>query len=65
MKCLIIEDEKIAAQRLKELLLEYDSETEIVEVIQSVRKSVEFFNKRNSKHRSDIYGYTVIRWIKL
>ncbi|HBH49775.1 MAG TPA: DNA-binding response regulator [Bacteroidales bacterium] len=45
MKCLIIEDEKIAAQRLKELLLEYDSETEIVEVIQSVRKSVEFFNK--------------------
>ncbi len=44
MTCLIIEDEKIAAERLKNLILKYDEQIEILDVIQSVQNSVEWFN---------------------
>lgn len=44
MTCLIIEDEKIAAERLKNLILKYDERIEILDIIQSVINSVEWFN---------------------
>lgn len=43
MKCLIIEDEKIAAERLGKLINEHDAGIEILEVVQSITKSVEWF----------------------
>jgi DNA-binding LytR/AlgR family response regulator len=42
MKCLIVEDEKVAAERLGKLISQIDSSIEIVSVIQSVKKSVEW-----------------------
>lgn len=44
MNCLIVEDEKIAAERLGKLIKEYDAEIEIMAVTQSITKSVEWFN---------------------
>ncbi len=44
MNCLIIEDEKVAASRLAELLLQYDKSIRIIDTLQSVRKAVAFFN---------------------
>jgi len=43
MNCLIIEDEKVAAERLSGLIKNYDHAIEIVGVIQSVKKAVEWF----------------------
>ncbi len=48
MNCIIIEDEKIAASRLKELIKRYDEEIEILGVIQTVQESVAWFEKRIS-----------------
>jgi DNA-binding LytR/AlgR family response regulator len=42
MNCLIIEDEKVAAERLGKLISQIDSSIEILSVIQSVKKSVEW-----------------------
>lgn len=44
MNCLIVEDEKIAAERLSKLIKEYDAEIEILAITQSIIKSVEWFN---------------------
>jgi len=44
MITLIIEDEKLAAERLIELISKYDSSIEVVKVLDSVEKSVEWFN---------------------
>lgn len=44
MKCLIVEDEKVAAERLVKLVLEYDPKIDILAVTQSIKKSVEWFN---------------------
>jgi DNA-binding LytR/AlgR family response regulator len=44
MKCLIVEDEKVAAERLKKLILDYDPGIVILDVTQSITKSVEWFN---------------------
>jgi two-component system response regulator LytT len=43
MTCLIIEDEKVAAERLKNLILKYDDRIEILSVIQSVKNAVGWF----------------------
>lgn len=43
MKCLIVEDEKVAAERLRNLILEYDQGIEIMAVTQSIRKSLDWF----------------------
>ncbi|MBN1119185.1 MAG: response regulator transcription factor [Bacteroidales bacterium] len=43
MKCLIIEDEKVAAERLQKLVVQSSNEAEIVEVIQSVKNAVDWF----------------------
>jgi two-component system, LytTR family, response regulator LytT len=43
MNCLIIEDEKIAAKRLTEVIEKCDSSFNIVDIVQSVKKSVEWF----------------------
>jgi two-component system response regulator LytT len=44
MTCLIIEDEKVAAERLKNLILKYDDRIEILSVIQSVKNAVGWFD---------------------
>ncbi|MBN2348381.1 MAG: response regulator transcription factor [Bacteroidales bacterium] len=44
MKCLVIEDEKVAAERLCNLISTYDPSIDILEIIQSVEKSVSWFN---------------------
>jgi len=41
MITLIIEDEKLAAERLIELIGKYDSRIEVIKVLDSVEKSVE------------------------
>jgi DNA-binding LytR/AlgR family response regulator len=44
MNCLIIEDEKVAAKRLLELIKSYDQTITITGIIQSVTKAVEWLN---------------------
>ncbi len=44
MKCLIVEDEKVAAERLRKMIEQYDPDIEILGVTQSISKSVEWFN---------------------
>ena len=44
MKCLIIEDEKIAAERLSGLIKKCDSSIDITEVVQSVKNAVQWLN---------------------
>lgn len=44
MNSIIIEDEKVAAERLKELVLKYDPGIEIETVLQSVKSSVKWIN---------------------
>jgi DNA-binding LytR/AlgR family response regulator len=44
MNCLIIEDEKVAAERLSGLIKNYDQSIEIIEIIQSVKNAVKWLN---------------------
>jgi len=44
MNCLIIEDEKVAAERLIGLIKNYDPSIEISEKIQSIKKAVDWLN---------------------
>jgi len=44
MNCLIIEDEKVAAERLLGLIKNYDQSIEILKIIQSVKNSVKWLN---------------------
>lgn len=44
MNCLIIEDEKVAAERLSGLIKTYDQSIEIVEVIQTVKNAIKWLN---------------------
>jgi len=44
VNCLIIEDEKVAAERLSGLIKNYDQSIEIIEIIQSVRNAVIWLN---------------------
>ena len=44
MNCLVIEDEKVAAQRLSGLIKNYDQSIEILEIIQSVKNAVKWLN---------------------
>jgi len=48
MKCLVIEDEKVAALRLLELIKTYDPKIEVLEIIQSVKKAVEWLNNNQA-----------------
>ncbi|WP_303318528.1 LytTR family DNA-binding domain-containing protein [Flavivirga abyssicola] len=45
MNCLIIEDEKVAAERLSGLIRKYDSSIEILNTIQSVKNTVKWLNE--------------------
>lgn len=47
MKILIIEDELHTANRLKQLILEYDKENEIVATLSSIESAVKWFKKNN------------------
>ena len=47
MKAVIVEDERIAAQNLKRLLAEVDSDVTVAAVLQSVEETVEFFSQSN------------------
>jgi DNA-binding LytR/AlgR family response regulator len=44
MNCLIIEDEKVAAERLSGLIKNHDQGIEILEIIQSVKNAVKWLN---------------------
>ncbi len=44
MDCLIIEDEKIAAERLQEMIVQIDPEIQVLSVIQTVKQSVQWLN---------------------
>lgn len=44
MNCLIIEDEKVAAERLSGLIKNYDQSMEILKIIQSVKNAVKWLN---------------------
>ncbi len=48
MNTIVIEDEKLAAQKLIELIHKYDVNIKVIETLDSVEKSVEWF--RNSDH---------------
>lgn len=48
MKCLIIEDEKVAAERRMGLIKNYDPGIEIIVTIQSVKKTVEWLNSHQA-----------------
>jgi two-component system LytT family response regulator len=47
MTTLIIEDEKLAAEKLIELIYKYDSSIEVKAILDSVEKSVDWFRKNN------------------
>jgi DNA-binding LytR/AlgR family response regulator len=47
MKVIIIEDEALAAQRLKKMILDYDSGIEIVAELESVEESINWFNNND------------------
>jgi len=44
MNCLIIEDEKVAAERLSGLIIKYDPTIEITGIVQSVKNAVQWLN---------------------
>jgi len=44
MNCLIVEDEKVAAERLVGLIKKYDPSIDITEIIQSVKNAVQWLN---------------------
>lgn len=48
MNCLIVEDEKVAAQKLVGLIKKYDSSIDIVEIIQSVKNAVQWLNNNKA-----------------
>ena len=48
MKALIVEDEKLAAERLVELIRECDSSVEITEVLSSIRDTVSWLEKNTA-----------------
>lgn len=48
MKALIIEDEELAARRLKSLIAECDPTIEVVEILESIEGSVEWFKQNPS-----------------
>ncbi|MGD2035285.1 MAG: LytTR family DNA-binding domain-containing protein [Bacteroidales bacterium] len=47
MNCLIVEDEKVAAERLSKLIKQYDAGIEILAVTQSIVKSVGWFHSHD------------------
>jgi len=44
MNCLIVEDEKVAAERLSGLIKKYDPSIDITEIVQSVKNAVQWLN---------------------
>jgi DNA-binding LytR/AlgR family response regulator len=48
MNCLIIEDEKVAAERLSGLIKNYDPSIEFLEIIQSVKNAVKWLNNNQA-----------------
>ncbi|NBA85507.1 response regulator [Emticicia sp. CRIBPO] len=52
MRIVIIEDEKLNASRLKKILLEIDPDTEVLEVLDTIHKSVEWL--KENKHPDTI-----------
>ncbi len=47
MKVLIVEDEELAGERLKDLILEYDPEINIVDILDTVSSAVSFLRKNH------------------
>lgn len=48
MNCLIVEDEKVAAERLTGLIKKYDTSIDITEIVQSVKNAVQWLNSHQA-----------------
>jgi len=48
MNCLIVEDEKVAAERLVGLIKNYDPSIDVTEIVQSVKHAVQWLNTHQS-----------------
>ena len=44
MKVVIVEDEKLAAQKLQQLLAKVDAEINVLKVLESVEESINWFS---------------------
>jgi len=47
MRVIIVEDEPLAAERLNDLILQYDAAIEVVAIFESIKKTVEWFNEEH------------------
>ncbi|MCU0396280.1 MAG: response regulator, partial [Chitinophagaceae bacterium] len=72
MKVVIIEDEQLTAQRLQQMLLKYDANTEILAVLPSVQESVEWFRSHSDPdlvfmdiHLEDGQSFSIFETINL
>ncbi len=72
MKVVIIEDEQLTAQRLQQMLLKYDANTEILAVLPSVQESVEWFRSHSDPdlvfmdiHLEDGMSFSIFETINL
>ena len=70
MKLLIVEDEKLAAERLKTLLHEYDRTLEVVAITDSIEDTVRYLQRSAPPdlllmdiHLSDGHSFEIFRQI--
>ena len=72
MKVIIIEDEALAARRLRQMILDYDNTIEIVEELESVEESVEWFKNNKEPdlifldiHLEDDLSFAIFEKVKI
>ncbi|MCE5345103.1 MAG: LytTR family DNA-binding domain-containing protein [Bacteroidales bacterium] len=72
MKAIIIEDEELAAQRLRVLINECDPEIEVIAMLESISDSVEWFRQNSQPdlifldiHLEDGLSFTIFEEIKI
>jgi DNA-binding LytR/AlgR family response regulator len=72
MKVIIIEDEALAARRLRQMILEYDNTIEIVDELESVEESVEWFKNNKEPdlifldiHLEDDLSFAIFEKVKI
>jgi two-component system LytT family response regulator len=72
MKAVIVEDEVIAAQNLQHLIAQIDSSIEIITVLKSIKKSVEWFSANPAPdlvfmdiHLSDGSSFSIFEKVKI
>lgn len=70
MKVVIIEDEKLATERLQTLLKEYDASIEVIACLESIEETVSFLKQRAAPdlllldiHLSDGHGFEIFKQV--